>query len=411
MGVVSEYRRNILRVRGVPDDLIDYSFADVSRYVEFDQRDWDAFTNAHTHPRPWYRKFVNQSGGLIINRWSITGDRLPSYVRFDVPLLIPQCTYFWCPDHPGRPCRFRTPPALKENGKPNGTKYVYAPTGAYSDRDAKRIDVHPIVRQQLLAREEIPEIYWCLEGVINADALAARGVAAFSVPSVTMWKLTDKHLKTYLEILKKTPRVYIIPDSDYLQLPRNPDQDRPEFVNPRVRVQGDKAYVWLRDHGVQAWFLVPPYLSAKQARRLGIEADSRLKLGIGDHLAYGGNLERWDSKTNPQGVHMWPRMAPPKLYLPPLLNRKDRLNRERDEQFLRYLLEHYGQVGFYSPGEVAAALGWSEDMTLRSKDRCFARRALTVWDGHAHASDMQYYNDRHLFRYEITPEHSKQDAA
>ncbi len=94
MGVTTNYRRNILRVRGVSDDLIDFWLDGVPRYSEFNQGDWGTFAAAHTHPRRWYKQFVNKSGGLIINRWSIDSSRLPSYIRFDTPQLSPHCTYF-----------------------------------------------------------------------------------------------------------------------------------------------------------------------------------------------------------------------------------------------------------------------------------------------------------------------------
>ncbi len=410
MGVTTNYRRNILRVRGVSDDLIDFWLDGVPRYSEFNQGDWGTFAAAHTHPRRWYKQFVNKSGGLIINRWSIDSSRLPSYIRFDTPQLIPHCTYFEHPDHPGQDCRYRTPPVFNKKGKPNGTKYVYALKDNYVGNATKQIDVHPLVRERLLASEDIPEIYLCLEGVINADALAARGLMVFSVPSVTMWRLADEDLTPWLEIFRRAPRVYIIPDSDYLKLPSH--QGKPQFVNRQVRNQGDNAYIWLRDRGVQVWFLVPSYLSRPQARRYNLDRDERMKIGIGDHLAFDGNLEQWRKDTNPRGVHLWNRMALPRIYLPPdPSNRKDRHNRKLDDRFIQHLVENYGESRFYSPGKVAKALGWSEDKVLDSKNRCKERGVLTVWDGHAHVSDMHYYNDQHLFRYEITPGRSKQDAA
>lgn len=96
------------------------------RYVPFERGDWATFRDAHTNPEPWHKGgIVNQTGGIVVNRWDVSGARLASYVR---------------PDHP-----------VQVHGHRKPSKYI-VPSGRSLPGATKRLDVHPLVRRRACRR-------------------------------------------------------------------------------------------------------------------------------------------------------------------------------------------------------------------------------------------------------------------
>ena len=380
-------RAEVLHRRAISDPVIDHVTDDVPRYVEFEEGDWETFLSLHSHPETRYRRLVNQSGGLVVNRWDIDGSRLPSYIRFDIPVIS---------DH-----RRRGP-----DGSPRTTNYVYPSRLAMGNDCAKRIDVHPLARP-LLTSSPTPPIYLCLEGCLKADALLSSGQAAVSVPSVTMWKVSEGHLASYLELFRRAPGVFVVPDSDYLAKPCAPkgqDQEL-EVINSQVRYQTDRSIRWLRDNDVRATYLVPPYLDADEAFQMGISVAERWKVGIDDHLAWRGNLRRWDTLGNTQGVYIWEPPAPDvTAWLPPHPTLRPRRDRDRrDRQLLQWLIPHHGPFGVFSPKDATNDLRWSRDKIQDSSRSLQERGVLKVWSGKPILSDDgTYINKPHVYKT-ITP--------
>lgn len=182
----------ILARRAVHPELVTGDWGE--RYVEFEQGDWETFERLHSHPEPtFHKKVVRQTGGYIINRWDVTGQRLLPYVR---------------PDR-----------AVKLDARKKPTKYIQPSKKQYPGQ-AKRLDVHPWILDRLRENREEP-IYFCLEGCLKADAVAGTGRLAVSVPSVTLWELEEEHLRPWLPIFKQA--------SDHLHrdgLGLPPEEDR-----------------------------------------------------------------------------------------------------------------------------------------------------------------------------------------
>ena len=222
---------------------------------------------------------MSKTGGLIVNRWDVTGERLPSYVRPYEPVT------------------------LGPRGKPS--KYLF-PSRALASGQGKRLDVHPVVRERLLTNKDDP-VYFCLEGCLKADAVAGTGRISISVTSITMWKV-ERGLEPWLPLLRWSPIVYVVPDSDYKAKRKayGPGEP-PVFVQGgEVRYFTDRCVIFYRrEHGVRMHHLVPPYLSEEEAAQRGLGDDKRWKIGIDDHIAWGGNFDPWDRETNPRGVHLF----------------------------------------------------------------------------------------------------------
>jgi hypothetical protein len=349
------------------------------RHAEFEQDDFDAFRVRHSHPERFHQKVVRQTGGYIVNRWNITGKRLVPYVRPDRAV------------------------SLDPRKKP--TKYIQ-PSKAYPGQ-AKRLDVHPLILESLVRNRDEP-IYLCLEGCLKADAIAGTGRLAISVPSVTLWRLEDAHLKPWLALLKRAPTIYVVPDSDY-----NPKRkgygkgERPVFVNGgEVRYFTDKCVIhYRREHGLRLQYLVPPYLSSKEARDRGVGPENRWKVGIDDHIAWGKNWRPWNRETNPDGLHVFEYARGPYRRLP-TKNGAYRSTDERDRGLLDHLEATRGTVGLFSVGDVAQELGWGRTTVWAAKKSCIQRGVLEVWDG-LPLGEVKG-NKPHVFRfgttYEITGE-------
>ena len=379
----------VLRARGISEDL-------ARRYVEFERGDWATFADGHGNPEAHHKGLVSQSGGYVVLRWDISGARLPSYIRFDHKLWTYKCSLAHHPFHPGKKCR----------PKRHLTRYIYPSADALDGSSAMRLDVHPLVKERLLASRE--PIYFALEGCLKSDALASHGKVAISVPSVTLWKVSEEHLAPFLKVLRAAPVVYLIPDSDYNRRPVAGPEGQPLFINEQVRHQTDKAVAFYRAHGIRALFLVPPYLPRQRARLWDIDHKERFKQGVDDHLAHGGNLGKWDCFSNPLGVHTWEYGKPVGLWLPPLpRQRKDRAI-PRDTAFLTWLLETHGPVGLFEPQDAARVLGWSADTILRAWHALEDRGVLRVWLGKARGEGQG--NAPHLFRYEVQSEAALQAA-
>jgi len=377
----------VLRARAISGEYGEYP----GRYVGFERGDCRTFLRAHSDPEPFHKGLVSQSGGYVVNRWDVSGERLPSYVRFDDKVPVYRCQRRH--PHPGE-CR----------PKRRMTRYVYPGAAVLDGSSAKRIDTHPLVRERLVSvRRPLEPVYLCLEGCLKADALASFGKLAVSVPSVTLWRVSEEDLEPYLPILRSAPVVYLVPDSDYNRRPWNRHDGCPLFVNANVHYQTDRAVAFYRAHGVRALFLVPPYLSRDLSRALGIGPGARFKQGIDDHLAHGGNLDRWDRGSNPLGVHAWEYGRPVGLWLPSLPRRRKDRALTRDTAFLVWLLETHGDVGLFEPGDAAEALGVSVKSVQRAWHSLEERGLLLVWPGATRASDGGFYEAPHIFRYSVRP--------
>ncbi len=381
--VGTDRRADVLHRRAISDEVIDHVVDGVPRYAEFERGDSETFVQSHSHPERWHRRLVSQSGGLIVNRWGIDSHMLPSYIRFDDPVITDYRMY-------------------RRDGSLRTSRYIYRSAGEMCDDGPKRIDVHPRARS-VLASSPTPHIYFCLEGSLKADALLSSGRAAVSVPSVTLWEVPEEHLRPYLDLLRQAPEVFVVPDSDYLAMPGSWEEAgrAPEFINALVRHQTDRAVRWLREHGVRAVYLVPPYLSPDEALKRGVSDADRLKVGIDDHLAWGGDLRSWDSSSPTLGVHIW---RPPEpevpMWLPPHPAHVPRRDRDhRDRELLDWLMVNHGRFGVFSPGDATLDLRWSRDKVQDACRSLEARGSLRIWEGKPIVTaNGAYVNKPHLFR-------------
>lgn len=370
---MTERYERVLAPRAVLPSFVSNDWGE--RYVEFEQGDWEAFQALHSHPEGFHRRIVRQTGGYIVNRWDVTGDRLVPYLR---------------PDK-----------AVRLDPRKKPTKYIQ-PSRAYPGQ-AKRLDVHPLVRERLLTNTQEP-IYLCLEGCLKADAVAGTDRLAISVPSVTLWKLEEEHLAPWLPILKRAPMVYVVPDSDYLpKLEGYGTAGEPVFVNEgQVRYFTDKCVIHYRQkYGLRMRYLVPPFLSWEEALFRGIDSESRWKVGIDDHIAWGKGWDQW-SETNQSGLHIFERVRGPWRRLPGPRGRRgwgasaDR----RDREFLRHLERTRGGVGLFSIADICDELGWTDPKRVyRARKSCEARGVLEVWPGRPLGEGGG--NKAHVFRFVV----------
>jgi hypothetical protein len=341
------------------------------RYEEFDQGDWETFHALHSHPEPkFHKRVVGQSGGLIVNRWEITGARLVPYLRPDKAVT------------------------LDARRKP--TKYIQ-PSKDYPGQ-AKRLDVHPLIRDRLLENRDQP-IFFCLEGCLKADAVAGTGRLAVSVPSVTLWKLQEEHLEPWLPVLRRAPTVYVVTDSDYIGKRRGHSPGAaPQFVNGgEVRYFADKCAIHYRSrYGLRIKYLVPPYLSAEEALRRGLGSDDSQKIGIDDHIAWGKNWGEWNATTNPDGLHIFEYRRAEWRRLPA----KDgayHTTDARDRTFLAHLETTRGTYGLFSVSDLSDELGWHRNTIRKARISCEARGALETWPGRPLGAGKG--NKPHCFRF------------
>jgi hypothetical protein len=321
------------------------------------------------------RAFVDACGGFVIHRWDPTGARLPSYVRPDKAI----CTWH------GR--QSVTIAGGKERCGVCGrelSKYTQASKRA-TKRSGKLIDIHPLLRGRLLESDE--PLFFCLEGCLKADAVASTGRLAISVPSITMWKADAEplHWELWLPLVKQHKPVFVIPDSDYQPKPGwdgyNPGAHPRYAKGGEVRYSTDRCVHWLRRcHGIDASFLVPPYLTRLQALELNVKLKDRHKIGIDDHIATGGNFDRWDANANPRGVHTWVFERSSYRNLPQIAYDNQK-RRDRDNKFLDWLEEFAGYEGFYSPTDLCRDLNWSSRTAWKAKLACIKRGVLEVDHG------------------------------
>jgi hypothetical protein len=321
-----------------------------ARYVRFEQGCWDAFADMHSHPEPFHRKVVQQTSGFIINRWNHAGQPIAPYVRPDRPVTL---------DPRKRPGKYLLPSTAKHPGQ------------------AKLIDTHPKVIARLLEGTDEP-IYLCLEGSLKADAIAGTGRLAISTLSVTLWPAPEQ-LAPWLPILSRARAVYVVPDSDFLRLPDDPPDGEPRFINQMVRFHTDKVVGELQSrHGVCASYAVPPYLRYADALLLGANPDDRMKRGIDDYIADGGDFSRW-STTNPQGLHYYRGLA--RDWNLPTDGDPTRRADHRDSSLLTYLDKTRERTGTFSVRQTAADLGCCSKTITRAWQSCQDRGLLTVWTG------------------------------
>ena len=344
----------VLERRAIREEFVSGSWGE--RYVAFKCGDWDGFKAGHSHPESWHKSsIVNRTGGIIVNRYGLDGARLHSYVRPEYAV--------W----------------LRGHTKPS--KYIYA-SGTRFPGEAKRLDVHPLVRERLLANTREP-VYLSIEGCLKADAIAGTGRLAISVPSVTMWNLAPERLESWLPVLRRAPVVYVVPDSDYhvKTLAYQPGR-KPVFSNDgQVRFHTDRcAIAFRRTHGVRIQYLVPPYLDRDEAIARRVKLKDRWKVGIDDHIYWQRNLDRWDEQSNRDGVHIFEYARGEYRSIPPR-QRASRPADERDLAFLNHLEETRGPVGLFSMSDVADELGRSRRTVYDARRSCEQLGLIRVWPG------------------------------
>ena len=410
MSLVSERQRiAVLKARAISDEVADYT--DPSgrpRYVSFEGANAyaDIIREHHSHPKGWYSQLATLSSGLIVNRWNIAGDDLPSYMRFDEKLWTRSK-----PGHPSGPRQGFEHVHPRPDGKPerhrHGQGYIY-PSKKDVGELVKVIDVHPLT-VPLLMDDPTPPIYFCLEGCFKADSILSDrdGKAAISVPSVNHWHTAEKILRPLLPVLKAAPIVYVIPDSDYLRNGTLKD-GQPVWVNPKVRIQSDKAARWLRNRGVKVRIMVPPLLPPEIARNLGVSDDDRLKQGIDDHLAHGGNFDRWDQATNPLGVHIvrWtPWQVRPQMPTRGSGVHGTRHHLERVAQMIEWLgATHAGGSGVFEVRDARAHFpDWGINAVNRVMQTARELGFLLFWPGRPVYDEERddYYNAPHSFIFQL----------
>lgn len=365
-----------------------------NRYVPFAQGDWTTFAAEHTNPEArWHKGLVAQSSGLVVNRWDVHGARIESYVRFDSRVRYRGCVR---PGHPTKACSDR---GCRWDWKT--TKYIYPSKNALGDTSAKRIDVHPLVREELLRSpggensDAKGPIYLCLEGCFKADALAGTGRLAASVPSVTLWRVPDEHLAPWLPIFQGDRVVYVVPDSDFLREPRTKRNGQPIFINEHVRYHTGECVAELQSaHNIRARYAVPPYLRQDDALARGIDFRERKKRGIDDHIYDGGNFNRW-TETDPAGLHFYGGHAVHWDRLPGM--RHHRAGEPRDKAFLAHLERTRDQDGIFSVNKVARELEWRREKVMRAWQSCERRGLVSVWTGRPLGEGNG--NKAHVFRF------------
>jgi hypothetical protein len=386
--VAGGHVHSLLQARAIKQEFISGPWG--NRYVRFEHGDWEAFKAAgHTHCHSWMKRaFVDACGGFVIHRMDPTGARLPSYIRPDEAI----CT------------RHGRQSVVMERTKPTCgicgaklSKYVQA-SKRVTGRPGKLIDVHPLLVERLHIANE--PIYFCLEGCLKADAVAGAGRLAISVPSVTVWEATAEpaHWRVWLPILRRAEVVYVIPDSDYItgsNWAGYAAGTSPVYrEGGEVRLNTDRCVQWLRRcQGVNAWFMVPPYMGRADADRFKV--GNRFKIGVDDHLATRGNLAKWDAERNPRGVHIWLYKRSPYRALPSLPYDSAKIL-ERDGRFLDWLEESGGEEGYYARDDACLALGWSHTTVWKAKMRCIDRGVLQVVDGSPRGVGKG--NEPHMYR-------------
>lgn len=340
------------------------------RYERFERGDWAAFSAGHSHPERWHKAaIVNQTGGFVINRWDIAGEPLHPYIR---------------PDH-----------AVEIWGHKGPSKYLF-PAGARYPGETKRIDVHPLVKDRLLANTD-ERIYFCIEGCFKADAVAATGRLSISVPSITHWRLDQEHWEPWLPILQKAPVVYVIPDSDFLREPDWSREGLPNFINPMVRHQTSALVAELQSlHGVRARYAVPPYLRYQDAATLGIDPSNLRKRGIDDHIHDGGTFQRWN-QDNLLGLHYYGGQIRDWSTLPRV--RRDRQADKRDLTFMAHLEKTRHWYGMFGITQVASELNWGRHRVTRAWQSCRERGILRVDQGRPLGEGRG--NKAHVYRFTI----------
>lgn len=369
--------KEVLETRALSPEVYRYKTDGVERYASVG--DLEELLERHSHPNPQFHgRLLQQSPGLVINRWDLDGNRLPSYLRFDRKIVTDA----------------RKPGHL--------TRYVYA--AKHERMPAKVIDVHPLARPYVSS--EPAEIYLCLEGCLKADALLSQpereGKAVISVPSVTLWKVSRRRFAPYRRTLRRADKVWVVPDSDYLLKGHSHRDGRPLFINPQVRIQSDRAVSWLREQGINAEFCVPPYFSSELATEHGIGEEDRFKIGIDDLLQAGGNLRPWHARANPLGVHRFAHSAY-EGSLPQLVRQRQGRADPRDEAFLRWLTKTHGTEGFFSPGEAARALDVDRNTIYNARKSLEERGCLSVWIGKpVFVEELDgWRSEHHLFRVRV----------
>ncbi len=330
---------------------------------------------------PWWSGLARQQPGIVINRWGLDGGSGDPYPRFDSPVFIPG----------KKPAKY-----LDQSSRSGTVPQV--------------VDVHPLARPSLLSEPE--EVFFVLEGSLKGDALLSfllhrdAAAAVMSVRSVTLWRVPDALFHPYRKILRKAKVVQVIPDSNYLKSWTD-EWGRPHIINPMVRYQTDGCVAWLREQKIRAKFVVPPYLSPGLALKLGVDRDKRWNQGIDDHLAHGGNLDKWNANTNPLGCR---RFAYSGFDRPiPSLGPRDR-GYQRDLDALKRLTGLHGTdsglfrlADLYPPDRKTDA---SPEVLRKTAQRAYRglvrRGVINVWRGvPIRLEDGRVVNDAHLFSFNL----------
>jgi hypothetical protein len=252
-------------------------------------------------------KIVNQYGGLLLPKHAPDGfPPIPPQLRPDKPVIVDGRTKWhfhgslegdWPVFPPeagkaagkGLPRKFVLPEERADGHirrahdgvnvevvhmhEPEEAKYVLLGDGAN-----KRIDLHPLSAALL---PEADRVFFVLEGALKNDAVLSAGEAVFSVPSVTLWDLSE--LRRFVPLLRgKT--IIVVPDSDW-------------EANPLVGQQALFVRTALRHFALDAYIAAPPVEF--------YEAEG--EKGVDDWLGRGGTLEGLvlHGREVPEAVTQW----------------------------------------------------------------------------------------------------------
>lgn len=191
---------------------------------------------------------------------------------------------------------------------------------------ASRIDINPAGWELL---ETSPVVFFCIEGVIKADAILSAGGAVFNVPSVSLWHAPELDRFIFRYLRDKT--VCVVADAD-------------AWRNPAVMAHARLVQSYLQESDVPKVHITLPPRDRYEATRHNADGGAK---GVDDFLgAYRGDLGdldvldrklpfAWESSTDmvPRDFDDWYR-------LDRNVDRNGANNATRDARVLRELARH-----------------------------------------------------------------------
>jgi hypothetical protein len=248
--MVSEQdREDVLHARGIDDRIIDGG-GHPPRYASYERGEWErVFLHAGIVPdgnpsSATWKGWIGQQPGILIIRRSMRDWALAT-IRWRDWVQMP------------RPAAQIRPSAPIFTGS-KGARYILLA----DSRTARTIDIHPLARNAV--RKARQPLFLVLEGSLKADACLSAGLAAISVPGVTLWDTHD--LNAYLPTIRKAPSTFVVTDSDWNS-------------NRSVHAQATRCVASLQAAGLPAIHVAPP------------ELDGKSKTGVDDYLAAGHTPE------------------------------------------------------------------------------------------------------------------------